>query len=76
MPASPGNRQLGERPSSPVSPAAVSEWEARTYPGLGRYTPPAPGAVVLDDVLLDTDEGIADPELAVVTAVDELPPPT
>lgn len=72
MPASPGSEQLGARPSGPVSPEAIAEWEARTYRSLGRYAPPAPGEVVLDDVLLELDEFLADPELGVATIVDEL----
>lgn len=75
MPSSPGNdTPVGARPSGPVTPDAVAEWEARTYRGLARYAPPAPGAVVLDDVLLELDEFLADPELGVATIVDELPP--
>ncbi len=74
MPASPGSDdQLGARPSRPVTPDAIAEWEARTYPGLRRYAPPAPGEVVLDDVLLELDELLADPELGRTTIADELP---
>lgn len=72
MPSSPGERPLGASPSGPVTPEQVAEWEARTYPRLGRYAPPAPGAVVLDDVLLELDELLADPELGVATIVEEI----
>lgn len=72
MPASPGNEQVGARPSGPVTPAAVAEWEARTYPALRRYAPPAPGELVLDDVLLELDELLEDPDLGAITIVEEL----
>lgn len=75
MPASPGNDdQLGARPSGSVTPDDVAEWEARVYPGLAKYAPPAPGAFVADDVLLELDELLADPELGAITIADELHP--
>ena len=73
MPASPGSRPpIGARPSSPTTPAQVAEWEARSYRRLARYAPPLDGDTVLDDVLPDGDEMLADPELARDAIVDEL----
>ncbi len=71
MPASPG-RELAARRSSPVTPEAVADWCARTYPGLRRYAERLPGDLDLDDVLPDVEEALADPELAAVTYVEEL----
>jgi hypothetical protein len=71
MPASPGPN-LGDRPHGTVTPADVAEWEARTYGRLARFAPPAPGAVVLDDVLPELDDMLADPDEAAAAIVDEL----
>lgn len=72
MSASHGDSPVGARPSGRVGADALAEWEARTYPGLARYIPPAPGAVILDDVIPDLDELLADPELGRQAIADEI----
>ncbi len=70
MPASRG--EIGVRPSRPVTPESVAEWEAATYPQLARFGRPIDARVVLDDVLPELDEMLADPAAAIVAIVDEL----
>lgn len=53
MPASPGNDQLGARPSRAATPAGHAEWQARTFTDLAPYAPPPPGDISLDDEVAD-----------------------
>ena len=66
--------QLGTRPSTPVTAADVAAWETRTDPRLGRYVTPAAGEIVLDDVLPELDDYLADPRAARTAVADELAP--
>jgi len=72
MPASPGPDDLAARPNSEVTADDVAEWEARSYPRLAPFAAPAPGAVVLDDVLPELDDMLARPDEAAAAIVDEL----
>lgn len=68
MPSSPG-----DRPSVPVSPVDVADWETRRFARLRRYAPIADGTPVLDDLVPDVEQMLADPELARSAIADEIP---
>lgn len=57
------NDQLGARPSRPITPDELADWQARTFTALRRYAPPPPGTIGLDDEL--ADELTDDPDAAI-----------
>lgn len=56
------NAQEGARPSRRPAPADLADWQARTFPGLGRYAASPPAELGLDDEL--ADDLIGDPDAA------------
>ena len=54
--------QLGARPSRRPTPDDLADWQARTFRELGRFAPPPPAELGLDDEV--ADDPIGDPDAA------------